>query len=172
MPNQKPGSDTPNSEPTVAIRSSRSILPDGGQHAERNGDDQRQDQRRQRQFDGRRQAFADDVDDGPAVEEATGRNRRARRCRRKTKKRSWMRPVEPHVVPQRRFLLGRDRLSRPSMISTGSPGVSVIIRKTITLTPSRTGTSWSSRSTRRPMLIGIAAPPQVSRVSRRRRRAG
>ena len=46
------------------------VLPDRGQHAERDRRRQRDDQRDEAQFDGRRQTLGDDVDDRPAVIEA------------------------------------------------------------------------------------------------------
>ena len=154
MPNQKPGSDTPSSEPTVAVRSSQPPLftaasaPSGIAISR----DSSSAARVSSMVAGRRSAMTS----------LTGRRWKNDKPKlpctalpRKRKKRSTSGRSSPMSRRRTSACSGVDCMS-PSMISTGSPGVSVIIRKTMTVTPSSTGISCRSRS----MILPTLAPAE------------
>src|SRR5271157_1477254 len=99
-PSQNPGMETPTSDPTRAR---------AGVEAERNSDQQGDDGGGEGELDRRRQTLGDHADHRPVVEEAAaeiaveGAPQEAREPARQ-------REVEPHLVAQRRHLLGRDAL--------------------------------------------------------------
>jgi len=147
MPNQKPGSDTPNSETADSARSSQesrftaAATPSGTATATATSSATSVSS----MVAGRRSAMTSktgrrwkkEMPKSPVS--ALPRKIRNRVASGRSRPRSWRRLAACSAVAR----------WSASMISTGSPGVSAIIRKTMTLTPSRTTGSWTSRSSTR-----------------------